>query len=50
VTGDFRDGDVRAASTTIDAARHDLAYVPTWTLAQGLEALLQGARTELERP
>jgi dTDP-L-rhamnose 4-epimerase len=49
VNGDFRDGDVRAASTTIDAARQDLGYSPTWTLAKGLEALLQGARAELER-
>lgn len=48
VTGEFRDGDVRAASTTIDAAHRSLGYSPTWTLAEGLEALLEGARTELE--
>ncbi len=48
VTGHFRDGDVRAASTVIDAARQDLGYSPTWTLRKGLEALLRGAHPELE--
>jgi dTDP-L-rhamnose 4-epimerase len=47
VTGAFRDGDVRAASTSIDAAHRDLGYTPAWTLDKGLEALLLGARTEL---
>ncbi len=47
VTGEFRDGDVRAASTDIDAAHRDLGYAPAWTLDKGLEALLAGARIAL---
>ena len=39
VTGAFRDGDVRAASCEIEAAREELAYKPQWNLADGLEAL-----------
>ncbi len=49
VSGHFRDGDVRAASTNIDAARQDLGYSPSWTLPEGLKALLEGANTELAR-
>ncbi len=48
VSGMFRDGDVRAASCAIAAARSDLDYQPAWTLSRGLEALLQGARSELQ--
>jgi dTDP-L-rhamnose 4-epimerase len=40
ITGRFRDGDVRAASTEIDLATTDLGYRPTWDLDMGLEALL----------
>jgi dTDP-L-rhamnose 4-epimerase len=40
VSGRFRDGDVRAASCTIDAARAALGYQPKVTLEQGLNALL----------
>ncbi len=39
VTGRFRDGDVRAACCSIDAATADLGYQPQWSLDQGLEAL-----------
>lgn len=48
VSGAFRDGDVRAASCSIDAARVELGYAPTWSLAEGLEALVDGARSVLE--
>jgi dTDP-L-rhamnose 4-epimerase len=48
VTGAFRDGDVRAASTNIDAAQRELGYTPAWTLDEGLEALVTNARMELE--
>ena len=47
VTGAFRDGDVRAASTIIDRAHQELGYTPAWTLDKGLEALLVSARMEL---
>ena len=40
VTGQFRDGDVRAASCDIDAARHDLGWSPTVDRRQGLPRLL----------
>lgn len=40
VSGRFRDGDVRAASCTIDAARQALGYSPKVSLEQGLTALL----------
>jgi dTDP-L-rhamnose 4-epimerase len=49
VTGAFRDGDVRAAACSIDAARTELGYEPAWTLAAGLEALVDGARQVLGR-
>ena len=48
ISGAYRDGDVRAASCTIDAARSELQYRPAWNLDRGLAALLDGARTELE--
>ncbi len=47
VTGAFRDGDVRAASCVIDEARTALGYTPAWSLADGLESLLESARSEL---
>jgi dTDP-L-rhamnose 4-epimerase len=40
VSGQFRDGDVRAAITDIEAAAKELAYQPKWTLQQGIAALL----------
>jgi dTDP-L-rhamnose 4-epimerase len=41
VTGRFRDGDVRAASCSIAAARSELDYQPKVSLEAGLTALLQ---------
>jgi dTDP-L-rhamnose 4-epimerase len=49
ITGAFRDGDVRAASCEIAAAREELGYQPRWSLAEGLEALINWVRSELER-
>ncbi|KUI15610.1 NAD-dependent dehydratase [Mycobacterium sp. GA-1285] len=37
----FRDGDVRAASCTIERARAELDWRPKWTLEDGLQALLE---------
>ena len=37
----FRDGDVRAASCTIEAAGDELNWRPRWTLDDGLQALLE---------
>ena len=37
----FRDGDIRAASCDIEAAKHDLDWHPKWALDDGLHALLQ---------
>jgi dTDP-L-rhamnose 4-epimerase len=36
----FRDGDVRAASCTIDPARYALNWRPKWSLNEGLQSLL----------
>lgn len=40
VSGQFRDGDVRAAITDIEAAAKELAYQPKWTLQQGIATLV----------
>ena len=40
VSGRFRDGDVRAASCQIDAARRELGYAPKVSLSDGLDRLL----------
>ena len=48
VTGAFRDGDVRAASCDIEAARQELGYAPQWSLAEGLEALIDWVRGEVK--
>lgn len=47
VSGRFRDGDVRAASCSIDAARADLGYDPAWPVERGLAELY---RWVLEQP
>jgi dTDP-L-rhamnose 4-epimerase len=47
VTGAYRDGDVRAAFCEIAAARDQLAYMPKWSLADGLEALIDWVRAEI---
>lgn len=41
VTPKFRDGDVRAASCTIEAAQSSLDWRPKWALEDGLQALLE---------
>jgi dTDP-L-rhamnose 4-epimerase len=41
VVGKFRDGDVRAASCTIEAAKNTLDWRPKWGLEDGLHALLE---------
>jgi dTDP-L-rhamnose 4-epimerase len=41
VVAKFRDGDVRAASCTIDAAKNELHWHPKWALEDGLRALLE---------
>lgn len=40
ISGKFRDGDVRAASCTIEAAQKQIGYQPKVSLEQGLTALL----------
>jgi dTDP-L-rhamnose 4-epimerase len=48
VVNKFRDGDVRAASCDIDTAMKELSWRPTWSLDDGLLALLNwiDGRTE----
>jgi dTDP-L-rhamnose 4-epimerase len=45
----FRDGDVRAASCTIEPAKNKLRWRPKWALEDGLRALLEwiGGQSEL---
>jgi dTDP-L-rhamnose 4-epimerase len=45
----FRDGDVRAASCTIEPAKDTLRWLPKWALENGLRALLAwiGEQSEL---
>jgi dTDP-L-rhamnose 4-epimerase len=45
----FRDGDVRAASCTIEPAQNELRWHPKWALEDGLHALLEwiGGQPEL---
>lgn len=42
----FRDGDVRAASCTIEPAKRALDWSPKWSLEDGLEALLSWIREQ----
>jgi dTDP-L-rhamnose 4-epimerase len=48
VSGQFRDGDVRAAVTDIAAAARELSYRPQWTLEDGLEALVSSLPDAVE--
>jgi dTDP-L-rhamnose 4-epimerase len=41
ISGRFRDGDVRAAHCSIEAATADIGYTPAWPLERGLAALLE---------
>jgi dTDP-L-rhamnose 4-epimerase len=41
VVSKFRDGDVRAASCTIEPAKHGLHWSPKWAFEDGLHALLE---------
>jgi len=47
ISGQFREGDVRAASCDITAAKAEIGYQPTHTLEVGLTELLRWVRTEL---
>jgi dTDP-L-rhamnose 4-epimerase len=47
VSGRFRDGDVRAASCDITAARQEFGYGPRTPVADGLANLLQWVRREV---
>lgn len=46
----FRDGDVRAASCTIDAAKKALRWRPNWTLEDGLRSLFEWICTQPALP
>jgi dTDP-L-rhamnose 4-epimerase len=41
VVSKFRDGDVRAASCSVDSAKDSLRWHPRWALEDGLHALLE---------
>ena len=47
ITGQYNDGDVRAASCEIDAVQRVLGYEARWSLSEGLEALLAWVRAEI---
>lgn len=46
ITGEFRDGDVRHASCTLDRTKEALSWCPQWTLQQGVEALQEWIEKE----
>lgn len=46
----FRDGDVRAASCTIEPAKNTLHWRPKWALEDGLHALLAWISEQPELP
>jgi dTDP-L-rhamnose 4-epimerase len=48
VSGKFREGDVRAASCDITAAKSEIGYEPTYDLETGLIKLLDWVRVELD--
>lgn len=50
VVGKFRDGDVRAASCTVEAAKDTLNWRPKWRLEDGLRALLDWIDGQPELP
>ena len=46
----FRDGDVRAASCTIEPVQNELHWLPKWALEDGLHALLEWIGEQPELP
>jgi dTDP-L-rhamnose 4-epimerase len=46
----FRDGDVRAASCTIDPASSELDWRPRWALEDALHTLLEWIGKQAESP
>jgi dTDP-L-rhamnose 4-epimerase len=50
VVSKFRDGDVRAASCTIEQATKELHWRPKWPLEDGLHALLEWIHRQSESP
>lgn len=46
VNGRYRDGDVRAASSSIDVASAELSWSPKWTLDGGIAALQEWIATQ----
>lgn len=48
VTGQFRDGDVRHASCTIEATTEELGWTPSWSLADGVAALQEWIGKQLD--
>jgi dTDP-L-rhamnose 4-epimerase len=46
----FRDGDVRAASCSIEPAKNELRWRPKWVLDDGLHALLEWISKQPESP
>jgi dTDP-L-rhamnose 4-epimerase len=48
VSGKFREGDVRAASCDITAAKIEIGYEPAYDLETGLANLLEWVRSELK--
>lgn len=49
VTGQFRDGDVRHASCTVDDTVAVLGWKPRWALREGVAALQEWIATEVDR-
>lgn len=47
VTGQFRDGDVRHASCTVEATMRELGWTPAWSLSDGVAALQEWIEREL---
>jgi dTDP-L-rhamnose 4-epimerase len=50
IVGKFRDGDVRAASCSIEPAKNELHWHPKWALEDGLHALLEWISGQPELP
>jgi len=48
VTGQFRDGDVRHASCTVDATVGTLDWTPAWSLRDGVAGLQEWISTQLD--